>query len=263
VNSRSIQAVLRSLAKSAPSQSDAELLRQFISERDERAFTALVHRHGRLVWAVCRHLTRSDADADDAFQATFLVLIRNAAKVRDPAKLSSWLHGVAYKVCAKSRDASRRRIEREQAIALHQRNGEAVADSAWDRALAAAHEEVARLPEKLRAPFVLCCLEGVSVTDAAEQLGCKLSALSARLVRAKNALQARLEVRGVTIGVAAATVAVTAGSAGSVPAAALANAACLAHAGSAVPNSILQLSQGVMAMSIGKTKLIAAGLIVA
>ena len=120
---------------------DGELLRRFAGG-DDGAFAELVRRHGRLVWAVCRHLTGSDADADDAFQATFLVLLQNAGKVRDAGRLSAWLHGVAYKVCAKARrprsggrPASRPRPSSE-------RNGSAVPDSAWDRALAAVHEEV-------------------------------------------------------------------------------------------------------------------------
>ena len=96
---RSLQYVLRSLAETASMASDADLLRRFL-QQDEQAFAELVRRHGRLVWAVCRHLTRSDAEADDAFQATFLVLLKNAKKVREPGKLSAWLHGVAYKVCA-------------------------------------------------------------------------------------------------------------------------------------------------------------------
>ena len=151
---RSIQYVLRTLAETSPTVSDADLLRRF-SANDEAAFGELVRRHGRLVWAVCRHLTRSDAEADDAFQATFLVLLKNAKKVRDAGKLSAWLHGVAYKVCAKSRLAAQRRSAREQASAVREGVGSAVPDSAWDRALAAVHEEVAKLPETQRVPFVL------------------------------------------------------------------------------------------------------------
>jgi RNA polymerase sigma factor (sigma-70 family) len=236
------------------------LLQRFVSSRDEKAFTGLVHRHARLVWAICRQLTHSDADADDAFQATFLVLIRDAGKVRNPGKLSAWLHGVAYKVCAKARQSSKRRVIRERNSVASCQNGSPVPDSAWDRALAAVHEEVARLPETIRAPFVLCCLEGKSVTEAAEQLGCKLSALSARLARAKCALQARLESRGVAIGLAAVTVAVTAGAASHAPAAVLSRAAAWVRAGAVIPESILQLSEGVMTMSLNKVKILAAGL---
>ena len=174
---RSIQYILRSLAETGPPTSDADLLRDFL-RKDEAAFAELVRRHGRLVWAVCRQLTRSDAEADDAFQATFLVLLQNAKKVREAGKLSAWLHGVAYKVCAKVRRAAQRREAREQRTAAREWHGSVVPDSAWDRALAAVHEEVAKLPETQRVPFVLCCLEGIGVTEAADRLGWKLGTLS-------------------------------------------------------------------------------------
>ena len=234
---------------------DGELLRRFLAN-DERAFAELVRRHGRLVWAVCRHLTRSDAEADDAFQATFLVLLKNAKKVRDAGKLSAWLHGVAYKVCAKTRQAAQRRQAREHAMAAREGNGSAVPDSAWDRALAAVHEEVAKLPETLRVPFVLCCLEGIGVTEAAAQLGWKLGTLSGRLTRAKDAVLVKLEARGMTLGIVA-TVGIV-----SVPTAVAAKATALAQVGFAVPISILQLSQGVIGMSMKSVKMLAAAVMV-
>ncbi len=253
---RSLQAVLRSLADAGPPASDAELLRRFLAD-DEDAFAELVKRHGRLVWAVCRTQTHSDAEADDAFQATFLVLLKNAKKVRDGGKLSSWLHGVAFKVCAKARQGAKRRTTREQATAHREGNGSAVPDSAWDRALAAVHEEAAKLPDTLRVPFVLCCLEGKGVTEAAEQLGWKLGTLSGRLTRAKDAVLAKLDARGLTLGVVAAVGLVVP------PAAAVAKAAALAQVGFAVPGSILQLSQGVIGMSMTSVKVLAATVLLA
>src|SRR4029450_225316 len=89
-----------------------ELLGRFAAGRDADAFAALVERHGRLVWAVCRHL--AGPDADDAFQATFLVLLRNAGRIRRPDSLAAWLHGVAYRVCTKARLSARRRAARER-----------------------------------------------------------------------------------------------------------------------------------------------------
>jgi len=254
VTPRSIQHVLRSLAETSPTLSDADLLRRFLAN-DDVAFGELVRRHGRLVWAVCRNLTRSDAEADDAFQATFLVLLKNAKKVRNAGKLSSWLHGVAYKVCAKSRQAAQRRNAREQTRAVREGLGSTVPDSAWDRALAAVHDEVAKLPDTLRVPFVLCCLEGVGVTEAAEQLGWKLGTLSGRLTRAKDAVLAKLEARGMTMGVVASVGLVT------VPTAVAAKAGALAQVGYAIPGSILQLSQGVIGMSLKPVKLLAAAVI--
>src|SRR6476469_9756425 len=118
MTARPLNAVLRALADSGPPDTDADLLRRFVATRDDEAFGRLVKRHGRLVWAVCRHLSRSDAEADDAFQATFLVLFRNAAKIRDAGRLSAWLHGVAYRVCARARRAAQRRAVRERAAAV-------------------------------------------------------------------------------------------------------------------------------------------------
>ena len=122
-----------SFADTGPPVSDGELLRQFAVDQSEAAFAELVRRHGRLVWTACRHLGGSEAEADDAFQATFLVLLRNAKKIRDPAKLSAWLHGVAYKVCVKVRRTATRRVIHEKAAAARERNGEVVPDSVWDR----------------------------------------------------------------------------------------------------------------------------------
>ncbi len=257
MTARPLHAVLRALADTGPPDADADLLRRFVATRDDEAFASLVKRHGRLVWAVCRHLCRSDAEADDAFQATFLVLVKNAASVKDAAKLSAWLHGVAYKVCGKSRLAAKRRTTREQATAHRERNGHAIPDSAWDRALAAVHEEVAGLPDTLRVPFVLCCLEGLGQTEAAEQLGWKLGTLSGRLTRAKDAVLAKLSARGLTLGVLASVGLAT------VPSDVSAKAVGLGQIGFAVPGSVLQLSTGVIGMSVNKVKLLAAGVLAA
>ena len=253
MTARSLQTVLRSLADAAPPVADGEFLRRFL-QGDEAAFAELVRRHGRLVWAACRHLTGSDAEADDAFQATFLVLLKNANKIRDVGRLSAWLHGVAYKVCAKARQAEKRRTMRERASAASERNGSAVPESAWDRAMAAVHEEAAKLPETLRVPFVLCCLEGRGVTEAAG-LRWKLATVSGRLTRAKDALLARLDARGLTLAVVAGVGLATP------PAAAVAKAVALAQVGAVVPGSILQLTQGVIGMSLKSFKVLAAAVL--
>jgi RNA polymerase sigma factor (sigma-70 family) len=252
---RNLQAVLRSIA-AEPAAPDAELLRRVAAGRGE-AFAELVRRHGRLVWAVCRHVTGSEVDADDAFQATFLVLLRNAGKVRDARRLSAWLHGAAYRVCGRARRAAQRRATREKAAAVPERNGPPVPDSTWDRALAAVHEEVGRLPETLRVPFVLCCLEGKGVTEAADQLGWKLGTLSGRLTRAKDALLVRLDARGLTVGV------VVGLGLSAPPAATVAATTELTRHGTTIPNSIVQLTRGVMSMRTTTFKLLAAGILLA
>jgi hypothetical protein len=183
------------------------------------------------------------------------VLLRNAGRVRDTARLSAWLHGVAYRVCARARRTAQRRAAREQAAAMSERYGQVVADSAWDRALAAVHEEAGKLPESLRTPFVLCCLEGKGVTEAAEQLGWKLGTFSGRLTRAKNTVLARLDARGLTIGAVAGL------GLSTPPAAAVAKAAALVQAGAIVPKSILQLTQGVLGMNATSFKVLAAAVV--
>src|SRR5262245_59428062 len=212
-------------------------------------------RHGRLVWVVCRHL--AGPEAEDAFQATFLVLLRNAGKVRSPNSLAAWLHGVAYRICSKARQAARRRSGRERAAATPDRDATVVPDSAWDRALAVVHEEVGRLPETLRVPFVLCVLEGRSVTEAAGQLRLKVNTVSVRLGRAKDALVARLNARGLSAGVAVAL----AFPAAAAPAPILAKAAELVRGGGTIPGSIHHLTQGVLGMSTNQIKFLAAGVL--
>ena len=259
---RHLQAVWKLAADGGPAVPDADLLRRYARDRCPDAFAELVRRHGRLVWALCRNLLPSEADADDAFQATFLALARSAGSVRDAARLGPWLHGVAYRVCLKARRSAARRKRRERAAAVAEA-GRPVADAAWDAALAAVHEEVARLPEPQRVAFVLCCLEGKGATEAAEQLGWKLGTLSGRLTRAKQTLLARLADRGVSAAVVA-SAAVAGGSASAGPPAAVAaRTAELVLADDVVPKSILTLSQGVTGMALHRTKLLAAAVLVA
>src|SRR5688572_19124816 len=181
---------------------DPDLVRRFAADRDPAAFAVLVRRHGPLVWGVCRNLLPADADAEDAFQATFLALVRSAGSVRQTQTLGPWLHGVAYRVAMKVRRAAARRRQREQVAAVPEPD-HPVPDAAWDELQAAVHEEVCRLPEKLRLPFVLCGLQGRPQKDAAKLLGWKVGTLSGRLTLARQRLLDRLARRGVPVGVAA------------------------------------------------------------
>jgi RNA polymerase sigma factor (sigma-70 family) len=245
-----------------PMEGDAELLDRFTRDRDQAAFAELVRRYGRLVWAQCRNLLPTEADAEDALQATFLTLARSAGSVRDGSRLGPWLHGVAYRVCLNARRATARRKKRERAAAAAEAH-RPVADSAWDAALAAVHEEVCRLPESLRVPFVLCCLEGKGVTEAATQLGWKLGTLSARLTRAKQTLIDRLASRGLPAAVAGA-VAVTGGAASAEPPVLIAARAVeLAFTVGPVSPTILSLAHGVTGMTLYRTKLFAAAVLLA
>jgi RNA polymerase sigma factor (sigma-70 family) len=248
------------VAGDPPGGSDADLLARFAGGRDEAAFAELVRRHGRLVWAVCRNLLPNDADADDAFQATFLALVRSAGRVRG-GSVAPFLYGVAHKVAGKARLAAARRARRERAAATADAD-RAVPESAWDAVMAAVHAEVARLPESLRTPFVLCCLEGKPVTAAAAELGWKLGTLSGRLTRAKQTLLDRLAKRGVPAAAAGAAVLAGGAATAAVPAAVTGRAAGLA-AGGAAPIPIRTLAEGVTGMGVMRTKLLAAAVLVA
>src|SRR5438105_5907470 len=191
---------LRRLANAAQTHdcSDAQLLQRFASAREEEAFATLVERHGRLVWSTCWQILRHEQDAEDAFQATFLVLARQAGSIRNAQTLPSWLYRVAYRTAMKARvDKSRRHAHERQATPMpHDKHG---SELAWRELQAVLLEELQRLPEKYRAPFLLCCLEGKSKTEAAGQLGWKEGTVSGRLALARKQMQKRLAQRGVSL----------------------------------------------------------------
>ena len=175
---------------------DAVLLGRFADHRDPAAFEALMRRHGPMVWAACRHQLPDPADAEDCFQVVFLALARSAKSVRSPAALPGWLHGVTVRAAAKLRRSAARRRMREQRAAVTEAD-RPVPDSAWFDMLSAVHEELDELPAALRTAFVLCELEGVRPSDAADRLGWKPGTLSGRLTRARQQLLARLVRRGI------------------------------------------------------------------
>jgi RNA polymerase sigma factor (sigma-70 family) len=178
--------------------SDGQLLECFARHRDEAAFELLVRRHGALVWNVCRRLVGNDADAEDAFQATFLVLVRRAGGLDKRGSLAGWLYGVAYRVGVRARANLARRRVHERAAALPA--GAVVSTDPAARLLREQlDEEVNRLPEKYRVPVVLCYLEGLTHEEAARQLRWPLGTLKCRLTRARERLQRRLAGRGLAL----------------------------------------------------------------
>src|SRR6516162_1165068 len=194
---------VRSLAGAPPGReaSDRELLHGFAARRDEAAFAALVRRHGPMVLRVCRRALANAADAEDVFQATFLVLARKASSPRWHDSVANWLYGVAYRLARKVREAAVRRAARESRAAVRI-GDDPLAAITGRELLGALDEELLRLPERYREPLVLCYLEGLARDEAAAQLGCPLGTLKERLGRGRDLLRRALTRRGVGAGAA-------------------------------------------------------------
>jgi RNA polymerase sigma factor (sigma-70 family) len=174
--------------------SDGQLLEAFVRQRDEAAFAALVRRHGPMVLGVCRRVLRNADDAEDAFQATFLVLVHKARSLQQPNLLASWLHGVAYRTAQHARvGAARRHHHEREAASMAQ--AAADPDTFWHEMRESLDEELQRLPELYRAPLVLCYLEGKTNIEAAQILGWPAGSMSARLTKAREMLRERMTRR--------------------------------------------------------------------
>ncbi len=243
-------------------QSDRDLLSRFADQADADAFAAIVRRHGPMVLGICRRLLDDWADADDAFQATFAILIRKAASLSHPQQLAGWLFQVAYRTARRARAGRLRRQSRQ--VPLHEIPVEApVADFVWRELRPIFDEEINRLPDKLRLPVVLCYLEGRTKLASAQALGWPEGTFSCRLQQARELLQARLARRGVTASAAALTTALAQASASAVVPASLISStvesASLIAAGSAATAPVAALTQGVLhSMFMTKLKIVAA-----
>jgi RNA polymerase sigma factor (sigma-70 family) len=183
--------------------SDGQLLDRFLAGRDEAAFAALVERHGAMVLRVCRAVLRDPDDAEDAFQATFLVLARRARSLRDDGSVGNWLFGVASRVASCARSAAARRRTHERKFAEMVSRPGVDPGSAGDDDRRVVHEEIGRLPVRFRAPVVLCYLEGWTCEEAAGRLGLPVGTVKSRLSRAKARLHSRLTRRGCAPGASA------------------------------------------------------------
>lgn len=190
------------LAEPEQGPGDGQLLTRFLEQRDEEAFAALVRRHAPLVWGVCRRLLANVADAEDAFQATFLVLVRRAASIRPRSMVANWLYGVARQTARKARAMAARRWRHEKQVAqmpepeVHDRR---------DDLGPILDEELSRLPARYRAVLVLCDLEGQARSVAARHLGVAEGTVASRLARARSMLARRLAHHG--LGITASTLA--------------------------------------------------------
>jgi RNA polymerase sigma factor (sigma-70 family) len=191
---------LRRLSGGRPGDSaldDVQLLHRFSMQCDQSAFSTLVQRYGAMVWSLCVRRLGETPEAEDAFQATFLVLVRKAASLRGPEQLGPWLYGVAYRTALKLRGKRVRRAVREtpltEPIAPEQPAG------MDDDLRSILDEEINRLPTKYRLPVLLCYLQGLSSEEAAQHLGCAKGTVFSRLSRARDLLRRRLVRRGVEV----------------------------------------------------------------
>jgi RNA polymerase sigma factor (sigma-70 family) len=246
--------------------SDQQLLQQFIEQHDEAAFEVLLDRHGPLVRSVCLRILGNPADADDAFQATFLVLARQAGSVRKQNSLAAWLYAVAGRIAAKARLSAARRREYEKQAA-EPAPGPTTDEMTWRELMQAVDEEIAALPEKYRLPLILCCLQGKSRDEAAEELRWTVGSVKGRLERGRELLRNRLARRGLTLSATLFAVVFANGPAGAaVPpllVAATTKAAVQLAAGHAVSGLVSAQTVGlvadfVRASSVAKLKFVAA-----
>jgi RNA polymerase sigma factor (sigma-70 family) len=185
-------------SRQADKLGDEELLERFAVRHDEEAFAALLERHGPLVLRVCRRVLHERHDAEDAFQATFLVLARKARAIRNRKALGCWLYGVAYRVAARLRSTAARRAVSEANV-VPPTPADPATEASWREVCAVLNEEMARMAEKYRAPLLLCGLEGKTRDEAAQQLGWSLGTLKRRLEQGRSLLRARLAQRGLTL----------------------------------------------------------------
>jgi RNA polymerase sigma factor (sigma-70 family) len=180
--------------RGAREAADPELLQRFHAQRDQDAFHALIRRHGPMVLDVCRGVLANEADVEDAFQATFLILVRKAGSIRKTGSLASWLHGVAYRTALKARSQSA--VRKKHETRLPARLSSARDEPGWSEIQQVLHEELHGLSERYRAPLVLCYLEGMTQDAAAVQLNLAKSTLRERLERGRAQLRLRLIRRG-------------------------------------------------------------------
>jgi RNA polymerase sigma factor (sigma-70 family) len=199
-----INEVVNSLRRAAPRQeegglTDGQLLARFIEHREQAALAALVQRHGPMVWGVCRRLLRNHHDAEDAFQATFLVLVRKAVSIRQREMMANWLYGVAHQKALKARAMiAKRRTREKQGTAMPEPQAPEQ-DIRNDLQPLLLDQELSRLPDKYRVAIVLCDLEGKTRQQAARQLSLPEGTLAGRLTRGRAMLTRRLARRGLAV----------------------------------------------------------------
>jgi RNA polymerase sigma factor (sigma-70 family) len=178
---------------------DDDLLLRFQRNREPAVFEAIVRRHGPAVLSACRKVLDDQADVDDAFQATMVVLLRRPEAIRDPRRLGSWLYGVAHRIALRARALSARRDRLRRGTAPSPSAEDKLMELSWREACAILHEELDRLPDSYRLPLLLCYLGGLTRDEAAATLDCSTAVLRGRLERGRDKLKSRLVRRGVAL----------------------------------------------------------------
>jgi RNA polymerase sigma factor (sigma-70 family) len=260
-----------SLAPGLGEATDGQLLDDFVSRRDQAAFAALIQRHGPLVWGVCRRVLSHTQDAEDAFQATLLILVRRAKSIRKRASVRSWLYGVAYRVAVRAK-ANRHRRE----VCERQAPGRPDADHVREVALhdlrSVLDEEINRLPAAERLAVILCYLEGRTNDEAAHLLGWPRGTIATRLARARERLGSRLARRGLSLSGSLFSIAGPPAAPPAALAIATVKAALLVASGSipatgVITPTVISLTEGVLQtmfltkLKMGATLVVAVGLL--
>jgi RNA polymerase sigma factor (sigma-70 family) len=245
---RSLAASLQHLSRALLA---ADLAGRFAERRDEAAFAALVRRHGALVFGVCRRVLRQEQDAEDAFQATFVVFAREAASLRQAGAVGNWLYGVAFNVARRAKAARDRRTIKEQEAAARRpaTTSEVVPDDLRD----VLDRELSALPEKYRAAVVLCDLVGQTAEQAAAGVGCPPKTLGTRLARGRALLARRLARRGVGLSAALTAAVLTPAATAAIPPRLIESAVQLASNPVTVAPAIAALTAGVSNVMVLKT----------
>jgi RNA polymerase sigma factor (sigma-70 family) len=261
-----IQRMRRAVGHPTDGATDASLLERFVAGRDEAAFELLLWRHGPMVLSVCRRMLRCDHDAEDAFQAAFLLLARKAGAIRRREAVAAWLYQTAYRIALRARETARKR---PVAVPLRAEpvGPDSETEAIWRELRPVLDEEVGRLPEKYRLPIILCYLQGRSYAEASQELKCPRGTVAIRLQRARELLRGRLTRRGLaltaaTTAVLAAERTVSAALPGTLVHTTL-KAALLFAAGKTVAGAVssqaLTWTQGVLrTMFLSKIKILAA-----
>jgi RNA polymerase sigma factor (sigma-70 family) len=241
------------------SMTDGELLEGFVTRRDQAAFATLVQRHGPMVWGVCRRVVPRHQDAEDAFQATFLVLVRKAASVVPREMVANWLYGVAHQTALNARATAACRATRERQV-TQMPEPAAREQRLWGDLQPILDQELSRLPAKYRVAIVLCDLEGKTRKAVAQQLGVPEGTLSGRLTRGRALLAKRLARHGLWVsGAALAAVLSQDALAVGVPAGVLSstiNAASLLAAGQGAATGVISAKVAALAEGVARTMLV-------